>query len=352
MTVRPRGDGFQADFTHKGARYRAQFPSQQEGLQWEADMLAALIAGRPLPTAPTGATNGVMTWGALAKQTIERYWTDTKSAEWAQRNAHEAVDFFGANTQVASTRGAKIDEYVSHLQKKRLSGSTINRKLAAVSKMFSYAKRLEAITDKPVIERQKEGDARERFLTPEEAQAIIDTFRHWGLEEDASFTEFLLDTGARLSEGLSVRVRDLGSGWPAKVIDRATLGAGETGSKNGLSRVVPLTERLRERLPPMILGRNDPTGKVFAGVNRATYTGRFKRVRDHLGLGDDVVIHTLRHTCASWLVQRGVDLRRVKEWMGHKSIQTTMRYAKLAPVSLFEAVHVLDQPGEQRKEAA
>ncbi|MER9443924.1 tyrosine-type recombinase/integrase [Mesorhizobium sp. M0340] len=38
---------------------------------------------------------------------------------------------------------------------------------------------------------------------------------------------------------------------------------------------------------------------------------------------DDVVVHTLRHTCASWPVQNGVDLKRIQTWLGHKHIETT-----------------------------
>ena len=48
--------------------------------------------------------------------------------------------------------------------------------------------------------------------------------------------------------------------------------------------------------------------------------------------------YSLRHTYASWLVMGGVDLYRVKELMGHSSIQTTMRYAHLAPDNLRNEV--------------
>lgn len=47
--------------------------------------------------------------------------------------------------------------------------------------------------------------------------------------------------------------------------------------------------------------------------------------------------HCLRHTCASRLVQSGVGIRVVQEWLGHKTIQMTMRYAHLSPTSLHEA---------------
>ena len=56
------------------------------------------------------------------------------------------------------------------------------------------------------------------------------------------------------------------------------------------------------------------------------------------GLPEKIHFHSLRHTYASWLVMAGVDLYRVKELMGHASIQTTMRYAHLAPDALKNEV--------------
>ena len=54
--------------------------------------------------------------------------------------------------------------------------------------------------------------------------------------------------------------------------------------------------------------------------------------------GRGIHFDSLRHTYASWLVIGGVDLCRVKELMGHSSIQTTMRYAHLAPDNLRNEV--------------
>lgn len=48
--------------------------------------------------------------------------------------------------------------------------------------------------------------------------------------------------------------------------------------------------------------------------------------------------HDLRHTCASWLVQAGVPILTVGEFLGHKSLATTRRYAHLAPEHLSDAI--------------
>ena len=83
-------------------------------------------------------------------------------------------------------------------------------------------------------------------------------------------------------------------------------------------------------------------------MTRWAFRAIWDRARAHLGFAEDrqFVIHTLRHTCASRLVQRGVGLKVVQQWMGHKTIQVTMRYAHLAPGHLMEAAAVLEQGAE------
>ncbi|MEX1828930.1 tyrosine-type recombinase/integrase [Luteibacter sp. CQ10] len=60
----------------------------------------------------------------------------------------------------------------------------------------------------------------------------------------------------------------------------------------------------------------------------------------------DCVIHSLRHTCASRLLESGVDLKIVKEWLGHSSIATTDIYTHLQTKQLTSAaqsIHRLRQ---------
>ena len=58
-------------------------------------------------------------------------------------------------------------------------------------------------------------------------------------------------------------------------------------------------------------------------------------------LSDDIHFHTLRHSFASILVQRGVSLYIVKELLGHEDIKTTQVYSHLTQVSLSNAVNLL-----------
>jgi site-specific recombinase XerD len=68
----------------------------------------------------------------------------------------------------------------------------------------------------------------------------------------------------------------------------------------------------------------------------------WRKIRTALGGDKEWVLHAFRHTYASRLVQRGVDLYTVMQLMGHSTFKVTERYAHLNPQKLLEAVKVLN----------
>lgn len=97
--------------------------------------------------------------------------------------------------------------------------------------------------------------------------------------------------------------------------------------------VVPLFDRAEDALraigprvdEALVLTRQDGSA-----VPPRMFTRQFNRFAEKAGL-EDVSLHTCRHTFASWLVQAGVPLYKVSQWLGHSSIETTERYAHLKP---------------------
>src|SRR5690606_27121458 len=99
-------------------------------------------------------------------------------------------------------------------------------------------------------------------------------------------------------------------------------------TKSGRSRTVPLTARARAAVEANTGRGQGP----FIGIKQYQFRAVWNDAKKQVGLGDDpdVVPHVLRHTCASRLVRGGIDMRRVQTWLGHQSLQMTMRYAHLA----------------------
>lgn len=82
---------------------------------------------------------------------------------------------------------------------------------------------------------------------------------------------------------------------------------------------------------------NQVSKKFYIAVDKCELNKNITDAREK------IVFHSLRHTFASWLVQRGVPLQVVSSLLGHKSIKTTERYAHLAPEQGRAAVALLSK---------
>lgn len=338
MSARRKGRSWVADFTVAGVRYREfGFPSEAEAEAWELEARAALKRGKEMPSAPSDArasgVAGITTIQDLYDHVVKIRWSNmktTSSAECAQL----FVTWVGPATDLAEALSAtSIHEYVEHLQdERRVSGGTINRRLAAVSRLAKAAVSLDRIPKVPEMPWQREGEHRIRWFTPEEEEQILLTLRLWGQHAERDLFIFLADTGARKGEALKLRWQDISGG------DRVVT-FWET--KTGNHRSVPLTGRVREAVARRRAEGSHLAGP-FAGINEHTLRSLWSRLRTHLPFLQDAVIHTFRHTCASRLVQKGVDLMRVRVWMGHSTVTTTLRYAHLAPKHLDDALQALE----------
>jgi integrase len=94
--------------------------------------------------------------------------------------------------------------------------------------------------------------------------------------------------------------------------------------------------RLTRRLDVPYLFFNPVSGKRLLDVKRSFNTAcRRAKIKDFR-------FHDMRHTFASHLVMAGVDIMTVKELLGHKSLNMTLRYAHLAPAHKVKALEMLD----------
>jgi site-specific recombinase XerD len=117
-------------------------------------------------------------------------------------------------------------------------------------------------------------------------------------------------------------------------------------TKNRRVRVIPMNDHLYK----MLMERKEHVSceLVFhLGTRQLTkdyVSKKFKKLVRKAGLNDKLHFHSLRHTFASWLVQKGVSLYEVQTLLGHTSISVTQCYSHLQPERLHATVNHIDLP--------
>lgn len=328
MAVRPKGKRFQCDLMVKGERLRPTFKTKAEAEQYERDVLHAVESGRPIPQPKTGrtATGGkIETLQQLYEHVCKTHWDRMKGSSGTKTYAKNFVKDVGPNTHPRDVDKTKLLNYCSECFDEGNTQSTVNRKMSAVSKMMTEALDLGVIDKKPAIPKGKEMSIEIRYLTDKEELKLVTAFQQLGLPEWKGFIEFAIDTGMRLGEILRLRWNHINDGvvhvWQ---------------TKSNKPRSIPLTARAIAALKEAQEREPDSIGPWaswgIGGLLRQGHRARWVKVQTVTKL--ERRIHDLRHTCASRLVQRGVDLLRVKDYLGHSTVATTLRYAHLAPTNL------------------
>lgn len=330
MAVRPRGNNWQADFAYRSVRYRQDFATKLEAQQWEAETKAELLKGRKV-AGPKGGP--AVLFSKALQATYDRCWKGQKDSEKSLKNG-ETVSLILGEIQVKAIDGEMIDTVVAEMESRKYAPSTINRKLAALSKVLRHSHKRGWIKALPPIERKREPTGRMRFYTKEEETVIIGWLNNSAYESVADLVTFLIDSGLRLSEALNLRNRHV-TGGLTMVRDTKTP-AGD--------RTVPQTGRLKVLVARRLLAQPKDSDCLFWDLTKRIADRGWTECREALKQESDPdwVMHTLRHTFISRLVQNGTHLRTVQVLAGHASLAMTQRYAHLAAHNYMDAIAGLE----------
>lgn len=233
-----------------------------------------------------------------------------------------------------------VQSYLQHLSEKVFSRTSIERKLASLKSFYHYL----------VGEGTVEADPTSDFKLPKKAKrlpkalSIGDTLKlitsprgndPWALR-DSAILELLYATGMRASELTALNLDDIN-------LEVSFIRCFGKGSKE---RVVPVGKAaLRSIKDYLEKGRpNFPQKDKTAFLldkngERLTRQGLWLIIKKHVkkqGLREKTSPHTLRHSFATHLLEKGADLRSVQEMLGHSDIATTQIYTHVDPEALGE----------------
>jgi integrase/recombinase XerD len=248
-----------------------------------------------------------------------------------------------------------ILDFLDHLENERCSAPrTRNLRLTAIRSFMRHAS-LRNPASLPVAQRVLGISAKRfdrpvlGFLSREEINAVLDApdRRTWSGQRDAVLFAALYNSGARVSEIISLRNADI-------LLDRES--ALLLHGKGRKERVVPLWKttaaQLRAWLPRI---DRSPDAPVFPNRSgrRLTRSGVEHRLRLAVRKASErctslgtrpISPHTFRHTTAMHLLQSGVDITTIALWLGHEDIATTHQYIEADLAMKEAALSRLDAP--------
>ena len=326
----------------KGVRYRAvvriqghhtskTFPRKTDAKRWaqaEEERLRAAasmgVVGTPV-SFDTLCSEYVNQWRGRDHSALQRveFWRERfgkkkisditpamiRAALQEYAEGHALVPLKGGGTKVSGRKRAP---------------ATVNRMRATLSTLFTFAiKERGWLVDNPVrlVPARKDNGKRDRYLSEDERVRLLEAARAYD-RYDRMYAAIVLaiTTGMRRGEMLGLRWSD---------IDWQTRTAYLRQTKNGEPRKVPLPEPVISALRPF---RGVGDALVFPSRypwRPVSLEAHWKRVKQAAGI-EDLRWHDLRHSAASFMINSGCTLEEVGQVLGHKSLQTTRRYAHLS----------------------
>ncbi len=283
-----------------------------------------------------------------AENTIEAYSRDLRHfLDFLQRRG-ESIEGVDRKT---------IRAYLSLLDTARLSKATIARRAYVLRSFFRYCaeKKILDVDPAVIVEVPKASKVIPKVPTVARLEEALDeiepplgdAYSRAITIRDLALFELLYGSGLRVSEALSFTV----SAW------QKTRESARITGKGGKERLVPLSDYSRRVVEayikegrPVLLSRRkttassadfpDGTEALFINSKGKPMTRRdvlraCRRLEAKLG---KVTPHTLRHACATHMLEGGADLRVIQEMLGHANLQTTQVYTHIS-VERLRKVH-------------
>jgi site-specific recombinase XerD len=223
---------------------------------------------------------------------------------------------------VGELRRDELRDYVELLRGRGRSASWLKMELAAI--VFLYAKTLGRPTDVSFVVWPRQYSPLPVVLSQDEVAAFLEALRH---PVYRAIAMVLYGAGLRIEEALALEVSDIDG---ARGVLRVRHGKGNRAREVKLSPALYQWlrrhwDRERPPLPYLLASRRTGRPPTQAAVRRA-----FALAEEQARLTKRVRPHVLRHSYATHLLEAGTDVRIIQALLGHRSVQTTMRYTHVS----------------------
>lgn len=336
---RPDSDIYWMSFTYNGRLYRRSTETSDEKLAKKimAKVQTQIVEGK---------------WFDIdhfkqrtLKEMIERYEQEyTAHRKYYPKGRDKSIfkrlyGYFGEACTLGEIE-QKIGGYEQWRKAGKVSPATIVKELGLLRTMFNIArKQWRWKLDNPVsdIRLPKVRNERVRYLSEDEQKALLEALEASERKWLKPLVIIAMDTGLRLTNLCELKWSEVNLFGKMITIDADAM-------KNDDYLGVPLTDRafqiFKELKKTQCL-----SGHVFHDDGQALYDRKVQRAfRKVLRKAEikNFHFHDLRHTFASYLRQKGVDLHTISKLLGHKDLRMTKRYAHLNVDSLRSAISKLD----------
>lgn len=285
----------------------------------------------------------VKTWGQALDYTFKtrHSWRHGNGRKTAEINSAHFTRLRGMSFPVARITQPIMNEVTIELEEEGKSDATINRIVSAVSTVLNHCAFDGLMPKPPQFRRRKENEGRVQFFTKGEVEqltkAALDPFMR---EDVAEIIPVAAYTGMREGELLKLKAKDIDLGLNVIHVG----GRPDVVTKAGNYRSIPIHTHIADILSRRLDGVS-PNVRVFGDEwnNKDQLLRAFIKVRNYIWgpTKDAYVFHCLRHSFATWAVEAGVPLITLKDLMGHKRIETTLRYAKITDRARSEAMDLI-----------
>lgn len=263
----------------------------------------------------------------LSKNTILGYGRDLKKfADYLESKNIKDLD---------AVKRSDITKFMLHLKDNGLSSNSISRNIVAIKVFYKFLVRegLLKVDIAGVLESPKLIRPLPEVLTIREVDNLlsIPNGRDWMSIRDKAALEVMYATGLRVSEIVELLTNNV----------NLEMGFLRCVGKGGKERIVPLgrkaagsLRRYLERVRPGLIKKTVDAhlflSRLGRKISRQSFWGMIGKYARLAKISKKIKPHTLRHSFATHLLERGADLRSVQEMLGHANISTTQLYTHIS----------------------